>query len=92
MADPHTFQLIDGTFTPEQARHVLCAMVKSKIDYHTLEQHSEGERSGLHSHSEERLEYLSQLDAELRQLFARAAANGKKLCVTSALKITEVDS
>ncbi len=31
-------------------------MVKSKIDYHTLEKRSKGERSGITDYSEERLQ------------------------------------
>lgn len=84
----HHFQLIDGTFTPDQARQVLGAMVKSKIDFHSLEKHSEGERSGIPNHSEERLQSLRALDAELKALFESARASGAKLKVTGNIEIT----
>ena len=82
------FQLIDGTFTPDQARQVLGAMVKSKIDYHSLEQHSEGERSGIPGHSEERLQSLRDLAAELKALFESAQASGAQLKVKGNIEIT----
>ncbi len=85
---PHHFQLIDGTFTPDQARQVLGAMVKSTIDYHTLERHSQGERSGIPHDSEQRLQSLRGLDTELKALFESARASGAQLKVTGEIKIT----
>lgn len=84
----HHFQLIDGTFTPDQARQVLGAMVKSKIDYHSLEKRSEGERSGIPHDSEQRLQSLRALDTELKSLFESARASGAKLKVTGSIEIT----
>jgi len=85
------FQLIDATFTPDQARQVLGAMVKSKIDYHSLEKHSEGERSGIPNHSEERLQSLRALDTDLKALFESARTSGGKLKVTGNIEITLIE-
>lgn len=85
------FQLIDGTFTPDQARQVLGAMVKSKIDFHTLEKHSESERSGAADLSRERLETLRKLDADLKSLFEKARASGATLKVRGNIHITLID-
>ncbi len=85
------FQLIDATFTPDQARQVLGAMVKSKIDYHSLENHSESERSGIPNHSAERLQSLRALDADLKALFDSAKASGAKLKVTGNIGITLIE-
>lgn len=85
---PYQFQLIDGTFTPDQARQVLGAMVQSKIDYHTLEKHSEGERSGMTHHSEERLRSLRALAAELKDVFESSYPSGAQLKVTGKIEIT----
>ncbi len=87
----HHFQLIDATFTADQARQVLGAMVKSKIDYHSLEQHSEGERSGIPNHSEERLQALRTLDADLKALFESARTSGAKLKVAGNIEITLIE-
>lgn len=84
---PYQFQIIDGIFTPDQARQVLGAMVQSKIDYHTLEKHSEGERSGMTHHSEDRLQSLRALAAELKALFESANTSGAKLKVTGKIEI-----
>ncbi len=84
----HHFQIIDGTFTPDQARQVLGAMVKSKIDYHTLEKRSEVERSGITDHSEERLQSLRALAAEFKALFESAEASGAQLKVKGKIEIT----
>ncbi len=92
MNDPtRQFQLIDGTFTPDQARQVLGAMVKSKIDFHTLESHSEGERSGAGRGSEERLASLRKLDADLKSLFESARESDVKLKVTGSFEISMVE-
>lgn len=88
MNTQHHFQLIDATFTPDQARQVLGAMVKSKIDYHSLKKHSEGERSGIPNQSEARLQSLRALDADLKSLFESAKASGVKLKVNAKIEIT----
>ena len=86
------FQLIDGTFTPDQARQVLGSMVKSKIEFHSLVKHSESERSAQSGlSSEERLRALRALDEQLKALFESAKADGKKLEVKGSFDITLVD-
>ena len=85
------FQLVNGTFTPDQARQVLGAMVKSKIDFHTLEGHSEAERSGTANHSNERLSQLRNLDVDLKELFETAKQNGANLKVSGSFRITIID-
>jgi len=86
------FQLIDGTFTPDEARQILGAMVKSKIDFHTLVKHSDDERSGdagdLH---EKRLRALRDLDAELKNLIESALATGAKLKVKGKIEIALIE-
>lgn len=86
------FQLIEGTFSPEEANRILGAMVKSKIDCHTLERHSHSERS--HSgkaRSEERLEELRELNASLKEFFETAAATERKLKTSGTIEIGFAD-
>ena len=86
------FQLIDGTFTPEEASKVLGSMVKSKIDYHTLESHSDSELSGGSKfHSKERLQNLRELNAKLKELFESAAVGNRKLKINGTIEIDLVD-
>jgi hypothetical protein len=92
MNTPHHFKLIDGTFTPDQARQVLGAIVKSKIDFHSLNKLSETERSAQSDlSSEERLQSLRALDTELKALFKSAQASGAKLKVTGSFEIALVE-
>ncbi len=88
---PKHFQLIDGVFSSDQARQVLGAIVKSKIDYHILENHSAGERSGILNHSKQRLQSLHAIDTELKALFESARASGAKLKVTGNIEITLIE-
>lgn len=92
MTTAQNFQLIDGTFTPDEARRILGAMVKGKIDFHSLEKHSKDERSAeVCQKSEERLAALRDLDAKLKALFGSAEASGKKLEVKGTIEISPVD-
>lgn len=87
----NSFQLIDGIFTPEQARQILGAMVKSKIDYHCLEKLSETERLGIKGNSEERLVSLRTLDADLKKLLDSEGHNGRKFDVKVTIQIIAKD-
>lgn len=87
----HHFQLIDATYTADQARQVLGAMVKSKIDYHSLEKHREGERSGLPNHSKKRFQSIRTLDADFNALFESARTSGAKLKVAGNIEIALIE-
>lgn len=92
MDTPQKFKLIDGIFSPAQAKQVLGVMVKGKIDFHSLEKHSDNERSGGGREiSEARLDYLRDLDRKLRILSEEAKASGKRLKVSGEIEITFVD-
>jgi hypothetical protein len=93
MKDNQQFQLIDGTFTPSEASRVLLALVKSKIDYHSMEKFSNEERFGSdHTHAEKRLRELAKLESALRELFASAAEAGKSLKIEGRIEVTVVSS
>ena len=86
------FQLIDGTFSPQEAGRILGSMVKSKIDYHSLESHSDSERArGSKAHSQERLQTLRDLNANLKELFETAAAQNKSLKISGTIEIDFVE-
>ncbi|MCP5559890.1 MAG: hypothetical protein H7A55_19235 [Verrucomicrobiaceae bacterium] len=87
---PH-LKLIDGTFTPTEAGRVLLSLVKSKIDYHSLERLSNEERFGSdHSHSEKRIQELEELNRELKELLKTAANTNHNLKVNGWFEITPV--
>lgn len=88
MNTTHHFNLIDGTFSPEEASQVLGTMVKNKIDYHSLESHSDSEITGSSKlHSKERLQSLQELNANLKELFEIAAAQKKSLQINGKIQI-----
>lgn len=89
MKTAQQLQLIDGTFTPDEARQVVGSMVKSKIDFHTLAIHSEDERSGAaDEQSGRRLRVLREIEAQLKDLCESARASGGKLRVKGLLEIS----
>ncbi|MEP2776833.1 MAG: hypothetical protein ABJQ29_11605 [Luteolibacter sp.] len=92
MNETRHFQLIDGTFTPQEAGQVLGSMVKSKIDYHTRENHSDMERSGgKKAHSETRLRDLRELNASLREFFESTNAGNHNLKFSGQITIEVLD-
>lgn len=91
MKDKQQFQLIDGTFTPAEAARVLHSLVKSKMDYHSMEKFSNEERFGSDlSHSEKRLRDLTKLDTALKEFFASAAGSKQNLQISGWIEITPV--
>ena len=91
MNDPQQFQLIDGTFTPNEAARVLFSLVKSKMDYHSIERFSNEERFGSDpSHSEKRLHDLAKLNSALKEIFASAAGTKQNLKINGWIEITFV--
>ena len=86
------FKLIDGTFTPLDAKQVLLSMVKSKIDFHALQLLSNKERFGRDvDHSEKRLAKLKRLEAALKELLESAAQTNQKLRVDGWIEISIED-
>ncbi len=89
MKDRQRFQLIHGTFTPSEAAQVLLSLVKSKIDYHTLQKLTNEERFGRDlSHSEKRLEQLWKLKTALNELFDSATGAKQGLKIDGWIEIT----
>ncbi|MFM2197591.1 MAG: hypothetical protein RLZZ505_1023 [Verrucomicrobiota bacterium] len=92
MNEPQQFQLINGVFTAEDASRILGAMVKGKIDYHTLERHSHSERDrARQTRSEERLEELRDLSARLKELLESAVAEKRSLKISGVIEISPAD-
>ncbi len=92
MSESKQFQLINGVFTAEDASRILGAMVKGKIDYHTLERHSHSERDQTSQiRSEERLQELRELNASLKELLETAAAEKRSLKINGVIEIAPAD-
>jgi cell shape-determining protein MreC len=92
MNEPQQFQLINGVFTAEDASRILGAMVKGKIDYHTLERHSHSERDkAQQTRSEERLDELRDLNARLKELLETAVTEKQSLRISGVIEISPAD-
>lgn len=69
METSHQYKLIDGTFTGENARHILMELIQNKIKYHQLQIFSIHERfNGDASASEKRIAELKQVAEDLKKV------------------------
>ncbi len=86
------YKLIDGTFTAENARTVLHALVNSKIGYHRLEKFSHEERFGkdIH-HSEKRINELVKLYEAIEDAVVYAIKHKKAIRVNGTIELQFVD-
>ncbi len=85
-----TFQLIDGQFSSQQAQQILGAMIKSKIDYHSLEAHSEDEMRGIAGQqSRARLKRLQGIDSELREYLSEPNGAERSFRIKGTIEIEE---
>jgi hypothetical protein len=92
MNETRKFQLIEGTFSAREAGDILGAMVKGKIDYHSLESHSHSERAdGRKAHSEERLRNLRALNTSLKEVLEAAATANRSLKISGTIEIQLAD-
>ncbi|GAT32357.1 hypothetical protein TSACC_2755 [Terrimicrobium sacchariphilum] len=81
-------KLLDGTFTPAEAEHILLALVNSKIDFHSLEKLSYEERTGRDlKNSARRLRELTQLREDLRRACQSAALAGASVTLRGTISI-----
>ena len=87
-----TFQLIDGTFTPAEANHLLGDLVTSKVNYHRMQRYSgvETGRGGV-TLSEQKLKHLKELKLQLDEIFTMAAESGQNLQVKGYIEVTAVE-
>jgi len=82
------YKLIDGTFSPEDAKTVLLTLVNDKINYHKMEHFSNHERFGKDlKHSAKRIEELEKLSVELVQQLNTAAAQNAQVKVNGYIQM-----
>jgi len=91
MNEGNEYRPIEGTFSAAEAQLLLGTIVKSKIDFHTLQRHSDGERSREDSSAVNRLKQLRSLDSQLKSLFKDEAASGQNFNISATLEITPID-
>ncbi|MGL2965831.1 hypothetical protein [Flavobacterium sp. XGLA_31] len=83
------FQLIDSTFTPDDANSILVSLIRNKINYHKLDDFSNHIRYDRdRAHSKKRIEALLKTKEELQEFIAAAKQKGVNVIVTSSINIT----
>ena len=81
-------KLIEGSFTPKEARKVLSTVINSKINYHKIELMSEHERNGFeNSNSRKRVDYLTKANDDIIEIIHKAIGEGKNFEITGNITI-----
>ena len=89
MDTKHNLKLIDGKFTPSEARKVILDLIGTKINFHTMEAFSIKERfNGDVSYSEQRIAELKEARRHLEDIIKNASEKGQNLKVVSFIGIT----
>lgn len=84
----HTFKLIDGEFSAEEAQKVLMSLLNNKIDFHSLYAFSNQIRfDNNDTVSGKRIEELTKTRTEIAALAQRAKAEGYHFVVKSDISI-----
>ncbi|WP_445453835.1 hypothetical protein [Flavobacterium sp. 25HG05S-40] len=78
------FQLIESTFTPDDANNLLSTMITNKVNYHKIDDFSNHIRYDRDSgHSRKRINELLQTKEELTEFIRTAKLKGVNLIVQS---------
>lgn len=92
MDNIHQLALIDGNFTPSEARKVILDLISSKINYHNMEAFSVKERfNGDVCHSEKRIEALKEARRCLEEVINYTSAKGLNLKIQSVIELTFIE-
>lgn len=87
------FQLIDSTFTPDDAKNLLSTLITNKINYHKIDDFSNHIRYDRDSgHSRKRIEELLQTKEELTEFIMMAKVKGVDLIVKSRVYLEYTDN
>lgn len=88
MEKQHTFKLIDGEFTPSEARSILYALITSKMNFHSTESFGISVRtSGDTSFHENRIKQLAQNNRDVKELMDYAEENKFRLKINGIIEI-----
>ncbi len=89
----HNLKLIDGQFAPLEALKVISDLIRSKINYHTMEAFSNKERFNVDiSFSEQRIAELKEARKDLEDIINTASEKGYNLKVESLIEITFIEA
>ncbi len=85
---PQTIKLIDGNFTPAEAKEVMVAMLSSKIQFHTNKNFSKEEMEGEPcQNSIRRIKELALARMEVKDLMHLAMEDDLKIKIKANIEI-----
>lgn len=86
------FKLIEGEFSPNEARNILMSLFNSKIEYHQLDSFSNHIRHGSDvTFSQNRIKALSECVENIKEIVQVANSKGKQLKIEGLIKISFVE-
>jgi hypothetical protein len=92
MKNPHTFKLVDGKFSPKEARKILMELIQNKINFHSREiQMMEEHNEGTTTRSQKRVEQLKKSAETLKKVLLQADDKGLQLKVKGTIEINFLD-
>lgn len=82
------FNLVEGSFEPDEAEKILIALINNKINYHEMDAFSKSERFNADTtHANMRVKKLKENAMELKSLIKHANENGWKLKIKGVIEI-----
>ena len=88
MKSKHKYKLIEGNFAPKEAKEILFALIKDKINFHNKHAFSKAVRFNEDpSRSETRVEQLKQSHDDIKNVIEYASKNGLNLTIKSNIEI-----
>lgn len=88
MVTSFSFQLVEGTYLPSEAKKILMTLLHDKINYHEREAFSTEERFGIKAkHSLQRIEALQKVVEEVLAQIEIAQANEMDLVINGTLSV-----
>ena len=82
-------KLIEGKFSPEEAKEVLLELINHKINFHSLKNFSSEERYGKSiKGSNKRIEYLKEAKEKIGEIIVKAKNTNSKLRLESFINIS----
>lgn len=86
-------QLIDGVFTPSEAKDVINALIKEKINFHKIHRLSiwEGNENDDTTFDDSRVSQLLREKENFKDVYKEAMLSGKRIKINGILDIEFVD-
>lgn len=86
-------QLVDGVFTPSEAKDIVNALIKEKINFHKIHRLSmcEGNMNSDTSFDDGRVSQLLGEKEAFKAIYDEARLNGKKLRISGILDVELID-